>query len=143
MCFQKNLWKFKQIIKLIFKNLKGFKNVFESFKENVNKHFEKLNENYNFLLLSILIAGWGLGCSPSFAIGPGFRGRGEASPFPPATPLVYTVQFTMKLPNFSNFQSNANKYAIDPYRISTRGGGKNHALFWHAISEIISSLFSH
>ena len=76
LCFQKNLWKFKQILKILFKIF------FESFKENVNKHFEKLNENYNFLLLSILIAGWGLGCSPSFASVPGFR-EGEASPFPP------------------------------------------------------------
>ena len=44
---------------------------------------EKLNENYNFLLLSILIAGWGLGCSSSFANFPVFRGGGEASPFHP------------------------------------------------------------
>ena len=36
--------------------LKVFKIVL-SFKENVNKNFEKLKENYNFLLLSILIAG--------------------------------------------------------------------------------------
>ena len=42
---------------------------------------EKLNENYNFLLLSILIAGWSLGWSLSFANFPGFRG--EASPPPP------------------------------------------------------------
>ena len=34
-----------------------FIKVCESFKENVNKNLEKLNENYNFLLLSILIAG--------------------------------------------------------------------------------------
>ena len=58
-----------------------------------------------------------------------FRGLGgKASPFPPP-PLVYTEQCTvygstMKLPNFPNFQSNANKYAIDPYCISTREGGK-------------------
>ena len=113
-----NLWKFKQILKILFTNLKVFK-IFLKLKENVNKHFEKLNENDNFLLLSILIASWCLGCSPSFAIVPGFRGK--ASPFP-SPPLVYTVQCTMKLPNFSNFQSNANKYAIDLYCISTRGG---------------------
>ena len=58
-----------------------FSNFFESFKENVNKNLEKLNENYNFLLLSILIAGWGLGCSSSFANLPGFGG-GEF-PLPP------------------------------------------------------------
>ena len=68
--------KFKQILKILFKILK----VFVRFKENVNKNLEKLTENYNFLLLSILIAGWGLGCSPSFANFAGFRG--EASPFP-------------------------------------------------------------
>ena len=119
--------------------MKGFIKFFESFKENVNKHFEKLNENYNFLLLSTLIAGWGLGCSPSFAIVPGFRGGGKL--YPPG--YATGVPCTMKLPNFPNFQFNANNYAIDPYRISTSGGGKNHALFWHAMSEIICSLFSH
>ena len=102
--------------KFYLKIWKFLLNYFESFKENVNNHFEKLNENYNFLLLSILIAGWGLDSSPSFAIVPGFGG-GEASPLSPAGYAtgvhctVYTVQCTMKLPNF---QSNANKYAIDP-----------------------------
>ena len=48
---------FKYLIEIL-KILK----IFESFKENVNKNLEKLNENYNFRLLSILIAGWGLGC---------------------------------------------------------------------------------
>ena len=96
-----------------------FLKFFETFKVNANKHFENLNESYNFLLLSIIIAGWGLGYSPSFAIVPGIRKK--ASPFP-SPPLVYTVQCTMELPNFPNFQSNANKYAIDLYCISTRGG---------------------
>ena len=134
MCLQKNLWKFKKKI------WKFYLKFFEGFKENVNKNFEKLNDNYNFLLLSILIAGWNLGCSLSFAIIPGFGGKLPFFP-PPATPLVYTE--ILKLLNFPNFQSNANKDAIDPYLISTSGGGKNHALFWHAMSEIISSLFSH
>ena len=55
-----------------------------------------------------------------------FRGFGGIFPLPPppATPLVYSVQCTMKLSNFLNFQSNANKYEIDLYRISTSGGGK-------------------
>ena len=55
---------------------------------------------------------------------------------------MYTVQCTMKFRNFPNFQYNANKYAIDPYRISTSGGGKIMRCF-DAMSEIISSLFSH
>ena len=50
-------------------------------KENVNKNLEKLNENYNFLLPYILIAGWALGCSSSFANFSGFGG--EASPLSP------------------------------------------------------------
>ena len=37
---------------------------------------------------------------------------------------IYSVQCTMKLHNFLNFQSNANKSAIDLYRISTSGGKK-------------------
>ena len=93
MYFEKNLWKFKQILKILFKFLKvltiflkvfkkfwKFLKIFESFKENVNKNLEKLNENYNFLLLSIFIAGRGLGCSPSFANFPGFRGGGNLPP---------------------------------------------------------------
>ena len=88
MCFEKNLWNFKQILKILFKILKVLKS-FESFKENVNKNKEKLNENYNFLLLSSLIAGWGLGCFPSFAYFPGFQG-GKLPPSPPATPLELT-----------------------------------------------------
>ena len=112
--------------KFYLKNLKVLK-FFESFKENVNKHFEKLNENYNFLLLSILIAGCSLGCSHSFAIVPGFWGKLS----PPSLPLGYatgvhcTVYNEMKLPNFLNFQSNANKYAIDLYRIPLVEEGKS------------------
>ena len=61
----------------------------------------KLNENYNFLLLSILIAGWGLSCSSSFANFPRFRGGGEL-PLPPlATPLLYIETNTItKILNF-------------------------------------------
>ena len=81
MCFEKNVWKFKQFQNFYLKFWKFLK-IFESFKESVNKNLEKLNENYNFLLLSILIAGWGLGCFPSIANFPGFRGV-RASPFPP------------------------------------------------------------
>ena len=45
---------------------------------------EKLNENYNVLLLSILIAGWGLGCSPFFACKfSGVSGGGGSFPLPP------------------------------------------------------------
>ena len=106
LCFQKNLWNFKKILKILFKKFESF---FESFKENVNKHFEKLNENYNFLLLYILIAGWGLGCSPSFALVPGLLlfvfGGGGSFPFTPgySTGLLCTVY-------------NENMYyAIDPY----------------------------
>ena len=78
MCFEKiseSLNKFWNC----FKSLTVLK-FFESFKENFNKNLEKLNENYNFLLLSILIAGWGLRCSLSFANFPGFQGGGRASP---------------------------------------------------------------
>ena len=91
MCFEKNLLKFKQILKILFKILKVLKQNFESFKETVNKNFEKLNKNYNFLLLSILIDGWGLGCSPSYANFPGFLGGGELPPSPPgyATDCTY------------------------------------------------------
>ena len=93
-CSQKNLWKFEQILKILFKNLTVLKCFFERFKENVNKHFEKLNENYNFLLLSILIAGWGLGCSLSFAIVPGFREGGSFSLPPPRYPTgVYCTVY--------------------------------------------------
>ena len=69
-------------MKNLFKNLKVFKIVLKVLK-NLNKHFEKLKENYNFLLLSILIADWGLGWFPSFAIVPGFGGGRKASPSPP------------------------------------------------------------
>ena len=101
MCFEKNLWKFKQILKI----LKVFKIVL-SFKENVNKNFEKLKENYNFLLLSILIAGWGLGCSSSFANFPEFGGGGSFPLSPLATPLVWanklkiTITKTLAANNF-------------------------------------------
>ena len=73
--------------------------IFESFKENANKNLEKLNENYNFLLLSILIAGRGLGCSSSFANFPGFRG--EASPFPSgyAIEYEYTPMYSYEIMN--------------------------------------------
>ena len=112
-----------------------FLKIFETFKVNVNKHFENLNESYNFLLLSIIIAGWGLGCSPSFAIVPGFRGK--ASPFP-SPPLVYTVQCTMNFqifPIFNPMQINMQLiFIVFPLK-----EGKSCALFWHATSEIISS----
>ena len=56
---------------------------------------EKFNENLNFLLLSILIAGWGVGCSSSFANFPGFGGgRSPCSPWrrhclaPPLNPPI-------------------------------------------------------
>ena len=87
MCFEKNLWKFKQILKFLFEIL-SFKNCFKSFKENVNKNLEKLNENYNFLLLYILIAGWGLVVPHPLQIFQGFGGRGRFPSFPLATPLV-------------------------------------------------------
>ena len=91
MCFEKICESLNKIWKFELKFWKFLK-FFESFKENVNKNSEKLNKNYNFLLLSILIASWGLGCSPSFANFPGFRGGGEASSFPPlGTPLVDTL----------------------------------------------------
>ena len=68
--FWNNLWKFEQILKIL-KILKTF----ESFKENFNKYFEKVNENWNLFLLLILIAGWGVGCFPFFANFSGFRWR--------------------------------------------------------------------
>ena len=75
-------------MKVLIKILKVLKKCFESFKENVNKNLEKLNENYNILLLSIIISCWGLGCSLSFANFPGFRGVS----FPLATPLFDTTK---------------------------------------------------
>ena len=44
---------------------------------------EKFNENLKIFLISILIAGWGVDCSPSFANFPGFRGGGTFPRFPP------------------------------------------------------------
>ena len=68
-----------KVFKILLKILTGFKKI-------LIKIWKKIDETINFLLLSILIAGWGEGCSPSFA---NFRGfGGEASPFPLATPLV-------------------------------------------------------
>ena len=62
----------------------------ESFKNNVNKHFEKLNENYNFYeyLFLLLAEAWVVPNPLQL-----FRGcEGKASPFPP---MVYTVQCTV------------------------------------------------
>ena len=70
----------------VWTNFQNFIKIFDSFKENFNKNLWKLDETLNFILLSILIAGWGVGCSSSFANFSGFRG--EASPSPLATPLV-------------------------------------------------------
>ena len=141
MCFRKiceSLNKFWKFYLKIWKFLKFF----QSFKENVNKNFEKLNENYNFLLLSILIAGWGLGCSLSFAIVPVFRGGGDL-PLPPPPGYAIGVHCTVYNETFQFSQSNANKMQLILTRISTNGGGKNLALLWHAIIEIISSLFNY
>ena len=56
--FYDKFLKVKQNLKILFKILKVFKNILKICKENVNKNLEKLNFiNYNFLLLSILIAG--------------------------------------------------------------------------------------
>ena len=49
---------------------------------------EKFNENLKIFLISIIIAGWGVDCSPSFA---NFSGLGETFPrFPP--PGAATVE---------------------------------------------------
>ena len=52
------------------------------FLENFNKNLWKFDEILNFLLLSILIACWGVSCSPSFANFPGFQGRWKLPPSP-------------------------------------------------------------
>ena len=44
---------------------------------------EKFNDNLKIFLISILIAGWGVDCSPSFANFPGFREGGNVPPVPP------------------------------------------------------------
>ena len=107
--------------------------MFKTFKENVNKHFEKLKENYNFLLLSTLIAGWDLNCSPSFAIVPGFRGK--VSPFP-SPPLVYKCTVYNETWNFTIFPI-SNPMQINMQLIlivfPLEEEGKSCALFWHAI----------
>ena len=54
----------------------------------------KFYENLNFLLVSILIAGWGVGCSSSFANFPGV-GRGDVPPVPLATPSPLPVAIFM------------------------------------------------
>ena len=90
MCYKKylkNFLSFMNFIKFYSKKfLEVFKNC-EIFKENFNKNLKKINENLHFLLVLILIAGWGLGCSLSFAIFPGFRGGGRFPCFPLVTPL--------------------------------------------------------
>ena len=87
--FYQSLWKFWIVLVycivnkvndcVLRKNLKQsfnkfwiFIKNFESFKENFNKILEKFNENLNFLLLSIFMSGWGVGCFPSIANFPGF-----------------------------------------------------------------------
>ena len=52
-------------------------------KLNFNKNLEKFNKNLNFLLVSILIAGWAVSCSLSFVIFPGFGGGGRSPRSPP------------------------------------------------------------
>ena len=52
-------WKFYWKFWMLLKN-------FDSSLENYNVYLDKFNEDLNFLLLSILIAGWDVGSSSSF-----------------------------------------------------------------------------
>ena len=61
---------------------KVFKKIFKVFKKTVNKNLEKFNVNLKLFLLSILIAGWNVDCSQSFANFPG-NGGGDVFLVPP------------------------------------------------------------
>ena len=78
MCFEKNLWKFKQILKVFF-------------KENVNKNLEKSDENYNlyYYLFLLLAEAWVVFHLLQFFRG--FEGR-KLPTFPLATPLIGTTE---------------------------------------------------
>ena len=112
MCFQKNLWKFKQILKILFKILKVFKKFFESFKKNVNKPLEKLNENYNFLqqyyLFLLLAEAWVV--PHPLQLFRGFRGAGKLPPSPSQLRhwrTLYSVQWNFPIfPIFNPMQIN-------------------------------------
>ena len=94
------MWKCK-ICESLNKFWKFYLNFWKVLRKCLYK-FGKINENYNFSLLSILIAGWVLGCSPSFANFPGFRGGGEASPFPPGYATGIDNMLTLLYQNTSS-----------------------------------------
>ena len=80
----------------------NFQNFIEilTFKTNINKILGKFDESLNFLLLSILIAGWGVSCSPSFANFPGFRGEGSF-PLPPGNIYFLWVYSVLNFINWN------------------------------------------
>ena len=85
-----NWWRFKQILKILLKIWKVFKQILKVFKKILINNLEKFNENLNFFLLSIFIAGWGVAVPHPLQI---FRvsgeGEGNVHPVPPlATPLI-------------------------------------------------------
>ena len=88
--------KFKQILKILLKNLKVCKNIVKVLLNfNTIRVLNKINEHLYFYLLSRLTAGWDLVCwlcSPSFS-NSGFWGNVPYSMYPLATPLLGPIVF--------------------------------------------------
>ena len=57
------LEKFVNFLKIFIENFEIYKEKFESLKIFWYNCFKKINEILNFLLISWLTAGWGVGCS--------------------------------------------------------------------------------
>ena len=75
---------------------------FWKFLRKFNKNLERFNEIF---LISILIAGWGVNWSPSFANFPGFGGGGNVPPVPfPLEPLmIFLDEFWLEIFDFGTF----------------------------------------
>ena len=83
---------FEQITKIVLKILKVIKIILKVLVNFLVKFFLKINENLNFLLLSKLIAGLGMGCCSSYANFPGFWGGDIPSVPPPRdAPAVFST----------------------------------------------------
>lgn len=77
------------------------------FTENVDKNMQKLNENYKFLLLATLIAGWSLVVLHFLQILRSFGEKGDKN-LPPLLPwqrLYSTLHFYLVSLKFSKHQT--------------------------------------